>query len=109
MFTGIITDIGHLRSTQATGANEGEGRRFEIETVFDMNSVDIGASISCSGACMTVVEKSQNTFAIEVSAESLSKTTLGDWAMNWADIWYQGMWMAWVHWLALNKMVTACV
>lgn len=79
MFTGIITDIGQLRSTQATGAGEGEGRRFEIQTVFDMDTVDIGASISCSGACMTVVAKSENTFTIEVSAESLSKTTLRDW------------------------------
>ena len=79
MFTGIITDIGQLRSAQATGAGEGEGRRFEIQTVFDLKSVAIGASISCSGACMTVVEKSENTFTIDVSAESLSKTTLGDW------------------------------
>ncbi|PHS79101.1 MAG: riboflavin synthase [Rhodospirillaceae bacterium] len=82
MFTGIITDIGRLHSTQATGAGDGEGRRFEILSVFDMNSVDIGASISCSGACMTVVEKSEHTFTIEVSAESLSKTTLGAWVQD---------------------------
>lgn len=82
MFTGIITDIGRVRSATSTGSGAGEGRRFEIETVFDTASVAIGASIACSGACMTVVEKDAGWFAVEVSAESLSKTTLGDWTVG---------------------------
>ena len=90
MFTGIITDIGRVRAAQPTGGGAGEGRRFEIETAFDTATVAIGASIACSGACMTVVDKGQdgdqNWFAVEVSAESLSKTTLASWgegtAMN---------------------------
>jgi len=95
MFTGIITDIGRVRSVQTTGSDDsnagGVGRRFEIETAFDLNSVDIGASIACAGACMTVVGKGQEDgrgwFIVEVSAESLSKTTLASWdvgtRMNW--------------------------
>lgn len=84
MFTGIITDIGRISATTQTGTNPtgsgaGEGRRFVIETTFDLTTVDIGASIACSGACMTVVEKGEGTFIVEVSAESLSKTTLGNW------------------------------
>jgi len=79
MFTGIITDIGRVRSAQSTGSGAGEGRRFEISTQFDMDTVDMGASIACCGACMTVVDKGEGWFAVEVSAESLSKTTLGSW------------------------------
>ncbi len=84
MFTGIITDIGRVRTVQATGAGTGEGRRFEIETAYSSDDIDIGASIACCGICMTVVAKGQdagaNWFAIEASAESLSKTTMGAWA-----------------------------
>ena len=79
MFTGIITDIGRISATIQTGSGAGEGRRFVIETTFDLDTVAIGASIACSGACMTVVEKGEGTFVVEVSAESLSKTTLGSW------------------------------
>ena len=79
MFTGIITDIGRVRSSQVTGAGAGEGRLFTIETAFDTQTVAIGASIACAGACMTVVEKGEDWFSVEVSAESLSKTTLGSW------------------------------
>lgn len=79
MFTGIVTDIGRVRAAHVTSAGDGEGRRFEIETVFDMDTVDIGASIACSGACMTVVDKKDGVFVVEVSSESLSKTTLGSW------------------------------
>lgn len=84
MFTGIITDIGRISATTKTGTPQagngaGEGRRFVIETAFNLDTVDIGASIACSGACMTVVEKGEGTFVVEVSAESLSKTTLGSW------------------------------
>ena len=76
MFTGIITDIGRVRSIRATDRD----RRFEIETRFDLSSVDLGASISHAGCCLTVVEKGEGWFAVEVSGETLSKTTLDQWA-----------------------------
>ena len=81
MFTGIVTDIGRIRAITVTGkgSGEGEGRRFEVETAFDVADIDIGGSIAHAGACMTVVEKGDTWYAIEVSGESLSKTTLGAW------------------------------
>ncbi len=77
MFTGIITDIGKVRSVRAEGA--GHDRRFEIATKFDTNGVAIGASIACSGPCLTVVETGAGWFAVEASAETLARTTLGEW------------------------------
>lgn len=74
MFTGIITDRGDIRRVDASGEH-----RFEIATTYDLGTVDIGASICCAGCCLTVVEKGADWFAVEVSAETLSKTTLGDW------------------------------
>ncbi len=75
MFTGIITDIGRIVSARDTNRD----RRFEVATRYDMSSVDIGASISHAGCCLTVVEKGPDWFAVEVSGETLSKTTLGGW------------------------------
>lgn len=75
MFTGLISDVGTLRARKG-GAG---GARFEIETKLPMREVAIGASIACSGACLTVVEKGDGWFAVDVSGETLSKTTLGDW------------------------------
>jgi len=75
MFTGIITDVGRVRSVRATSRDV----RFEIETGFDVPTIDLGASISHAGCCLTVVEKGEGWFAVEVSGETLSKTTLGDW------------------------------
>lgn len=79
MFTGIITDIGRVRRVDQTERD----RRYEIETAWDVSGVDLGASISHAGCCLTVVEKGQdgkgNWFAVEVSDETLSKTTLGGW------------------------------
>jgi riboflavin synthase len=75
MFTGIITDVGRVRSVRDTDRD----RRFEIETGFDLSGIDIGASISHAGCCLTVVDKGQDWFGVEVSGETLSKTTLGDW------------------------------
>jgi riboflavin synthase len=76
MFTGIITDIGRVRAVAETARD----RRYEIETAWDTSGIDLGASISHSGVCLTVVEKQQVWFAVEVSGETLSKTTLGSWA-----------------------------
>jgi riboflavin synthase len=76
MFTGIVTDVGRVRSVRETNRD----RRYEIETAYDMATVDMGASISHAGCCLTVVEKGEGWFAVEVSAETLSKTTLGQWS-----------------------------
>jgi len=75
MFTGIVTDVGRVRSIRETNRD----RRFEIETAYDLATVEIGASISHAGCCLTVVEKGSNWFAVEVSGETLSATTLSDW------------------------------
>ena len=75
MFTGIVTDVGRVRSVRETNRD----RRYEIETAFDLATVDLGASISHAGCCLTVVEKGEGWFAVEVSAETLSLTTLDQW------------------------------
>ncbi len=77
MFTGIITDIGTVRAVARNGDT-----RFEINTAYDLATVELGASISCSGCCLTVVEKGSGWFAIQASAETLSKTTLGSWGQG---------------------------
>lgn len=84
MFTGIITDIGTVKSvTRGTGGVWGD-TRMDIACNYDVAGIDIGASIAHSGACMTVIEKGQtdgqNWYAFEVSDESLAKTTMGSWA-----------------------------
>ena len=76
MFTGIVTDIGRVRSVRQTERD----RRYEIETAWDTSGIDLGASISHAGCCLTVTEKGPGWFAVEVSGETLSKTTLGDWS-----------------------------
>ena len=76
MFTGIVTDIGRVRSVRHTDRD----RRYEVETVWDTATIDLGASISHAGCCLTVTEKGEGWFAVEVSGETLSKTKLGDWA-----------------------------
>ena len=75
MFTGIITDIGRVRAVRQTERD----RRYEIETAFDTASVDLGASIACSGCCLTVVETGPDWFAVEVSAETQDRPGLGGW------------------------------
>lgn len=80
MFTGIVTDIGEIVSVDP-GGKAGD-RRFVVATRHDMAPIAIGASIACSGCCLTVIEKSAGRFAVEVSAESLDKTHLGDWKVG---------------------------
>lgn len=75
MFTGIITAMGTVTRVDT----ERGDRRFVIETPWDMDRVAIGASIACSGCCLTAVEKSGHSFVVDVSAESLLKTNLGSW------------------------------
>jgi len=75
MFTGIVTDIGTVRSLAQRG-----DLRAEIATGYDMRAVARGASIACDGVCLTVTDKGADWFAVDVSAETLSKTALGGWA-----------------------------
>lgn len=78
MFTGIITDIGTIRSREDRGDT-----RLVIGTVYDTGTVDLGASIACSGACLTVVDKGEDAgghwFAIDASGETLARTAPGMW------------------------------
>src|SRR6266545_7036259 len=78
MFTGIVTDVGRVRAVRDTDRD----RRFEIETTYDLATVEIGASIAHAGCCLTVVAKGDGWFAVEVSGETLDKTTLSDWAVG---------------------------
>ena len=75
MFTGIVTDIGRIRSVRETNRD----LRIEVETAYDLATIPMGASIAHAGCCLTVVDKGDNWFAVEVSGESLAKTTLGRW------------------------------
>ncbi len=74
MFTGIVTDIGRIEAVERRGDT-----RFEIATAWDTSDIALGASISCSGACLTVVAARPGVFAVEASAETLACTTLGGW------------------------------
>jgi len=75
MFTGIVTDVGRLRAVRETNRD----LRFEVETSFDLSTIDMGASISHAGCCLTIVEKGEGWFAVEISNETLGLTTLGSW------------------------------
>jgi len=74
MFTGIVTDVGTVRSAEQRG-----DLRLVIETSYDMDTVELGASIACSGACLTVVDKGEDWFAVDVSGETVSKTASDHW------------------------------
>ena len=74
MFTGIVTAIGTVRSVEQRG-----DLRLVIACDYDMSGVDLGASIACSGACLTVVDKGADWFAVDVSAESVARTASGLW------------------------------
>ena len=77
MFTGIVTDLGTVMSAEQRG-----DLRLQVRTAYDLATVDLGASISCSGVCLTVVDKGQDWFAVDVSAETVSRTA--------ADMWREG-------------------
>ena len=79
MFTGIITDLGRVRAVA-----QGAMTRLEIETKYPTDGIAMGASIACSGACLSVVERGAGWFAVEASAETLAKTTLADWRVGTA-------------------------
>lgn len=74
MFTGIVTDIGTVRSAEQRG-----DLRLVIGTNYDLESVELGASISCSGVCLTVVDKGEDWFAVDASGETISRTAPDHW------------------------------
>ena len=75
MFTGIVTDVGEVVSAEQRG-----DLRLRIRTGYDLSTVDLGASIACSGVCLTVVDKGDDWFAVDVSAETISKTAENQWS-----------------------------
>ena len=77
MFTGIVTDVGTVRSVEQRG-----DLRLTVGCGYDMAEVDLGASIACSGVCLTVVDKGDDWFAVDLSAETVSRTA--------ADLWREG-------------------
>jgi riboflavin synthase alpha subunit len=81
MFTGIVTDVGTVVS-----AEQRSDLRLRIRCGYDMSSIDLGASIACSGVCLTVVDKGPEEggcwFAVDLSTETLSRTA--------ADLWREG-------------------
>lgn len=74
MFTGIITDIGTIAAAEQRG-----DLRLRISCGYDMATVDLGASIACSGVCLTVVDKGDDWFVADLSAETVSCTAQGQW------------------------------
>jgi riboflavin synthase len=82
MFTGIVTDVGRVRrlsrASGSLGASEG-GLDLTIATAYDTSEIALGASIACSGVCLTVVAVEPGAFSVQASAETLSCSTLGDW------------------------------
>ena len=77
MFTGIVTDVGEVVSLDQRG-----DLRLRVRTGYDLATVDLGASIACSGVCLTVVDKGEDWFAVDVSGETLSRTA--------KDMWREG-------------------
>ena len=75
MFTGIITDIGTVKTLDQRG-----DLRARIATGYDVSGIDIGASIACDGVCLTVIALGSDCFDVQISAETVSKTNLGGWA-----------------------------
>jgi riboflavin synthase len=77
MFTGIITDIGHIKTIEPRG-----DLRVVIATGYDTSGLAIGASVACSGVCLTVVSKQPGEFSVDVSGETTSRTAAGQWVVG---------------------------
>ncbi|MGF1628243.1 MAG: riboflavin synthase [Kiloniellaceae bacterium] len=78
MFTGIITDLGTVKAIEAPDMAKADAR-FVFTTAYDTAAIPQGASIACSGVCLTLIDRGEGWFAAEVSGETLSRTTLADW------------------------------
>jgi riboflavin synthase len=80
MFTGIVTDVGEIVAVE----KRGRLNRIRIACSYEVNGIDLGASIACSGPCLTVVDKGagngRNWFDVDAAAETLALTTVGTWA-----------------------------
>lgn len=74
MFTGIVTDVGQVRQIEKRGDTH-----IVIAHHYDSDKLPMGGSVACCGACLTIVEKGDDWFAVTASAETLSKTTMGAW------------------------------
>ena len=77
MFTGIITNIGEVEEIRERG-----DRWFRFRTDFDLSAVPLGASIACSGVCLTVIDAGADWFAVTASGETLARTTMGSWTVG---------------------------
>lgn len=77
MFTGIITDVGRIAALEKAG-----DLRARIETAYDVAGIDLGASIASDGVCLTVVTLGDGWYEVDISAETVSKTNLGDWEVG---------------------------
>jgi riboflavin synthase len=81
MFTGIITDIGRVRTLEQNG-----DLTARITTSYDRDSIALGASIACDGVCLTVTalgeEEGETWFEVDISAETLAKTNIGEWRVH---------------------------
>jgi len=77
MFTGIITDVGRIAALEKAG-----DLRARIETSYDVAGIDLGASIASDGVCLTVVTLGDGWYEVDISAETVSKTNLGDWEVG---------------------------
>ncbi len=74
MFTGIVSDVGRIDSVERTG-----DLRVRIACGYDTATIDLGASVACSGVCLTVVQKGPGWFAVDVSGETVSRTATDQW------------------------------
>ena len=75
MFTGIVTDLGEVRAL-----TRGGDLKARIGTGYDTGTIEIGASIACDGVCLTATALGEDWFEVDISAETVSKTNVGDWA-----------------------------
>ncbi len=75
MFTGIITDIGVVTALE----ERKKDRRLSIATAWPVDTIEIGASVCCSGCCLTVTETGLGGFSVDISAETISRSTAGSW------------------------------
>jgi riboflavin synthase len=77
MFTGIVTDIGTIAQLDQQG-----DLRARITTGYDTSGIDLGASIASDGVCLTVIELGADYYDVQISAETVSKTNIGAWAIG---------------------------
>lgn len=77
MFTGIISDIGRVLAVERRG-----DARVTIATAYDTATVELGASVACSGVCLTVVDKAPGRFTVDVSGETVSRSADGMWSQG---------------------------